>query len=245
VVESSVVHPDENYIEAWTDHLSKYGVFGKAKPTPTPTPTGGVGGPAVVTVSVSGLSATTSLSVDSSGIVQAATQLKTSDAKASLDIAEGTKLLDAEGNALSSFSASEVTAPPAPPSDRAIVLAYDFGPSGARFEPAIKLTMSYDPAALPEGVSADELYITYWDGSQWVALASTVETVTNTVSADVTHFTQFAVMGKLPVAPLPASFAVSGLSITPSEVKPGEQVTISAVVTNSGGSEGTYTVVRR
>jgi sensor domain CHASE-containing protein len=243
VVESSVVHPDENYIEAWTDHLSKYGVFGKAKPTPTPTPTGGVGGPAVVTVSVSGLSATTSLSVDSSGIVQAATQLKTSDAKASLDIAEGTKLLDAEGNALSSFSASEVTAPPAPPSDRAIVLAYDFGPSGARFEPAIKLTMSYDPAALPEGVSADELYITYWDGSQWVALASTVDTVTNTVSADVTHFTQFAVMGKLPVAPLPASFAVSGLSITPSEVKPGEQVTISAVVTNSGGSEGTYTVV--
>ena len=43
--------------------------------------------------------------------------------------------------------------------------------------------------------------------------------------------------------PAPARFAVFDLSITPSEVKPAEQVTISAVVTNIGGSEGSYTVV--
>ena len=43
--------------------------------------------------------------------------------------------------------------------------------------------------------------------------------------------------------PAPASFTVSALSITPSVVKLTEQVTISTVVTNTGGSEGIYTVV--
>ncbi|MBA7695727.1 hypothetical protein ES703_104362 [subsurface metagenome] len=45
------------------------------------------------------------------------------------------------------------------------------------------------------------------------------------------------------VAPAPVSFAISDLSVTPSEVKLAEQVKISAVVTNIGGSEGSYTVV--
>jgi subtilase family serine protease len=45
------------------------------------------------------------------------------------------------------------------------------------------------------------------------------------------------------VAPAPPSFAVSDLSVAPSEVKLTEQVTISAVVTNTRGSEGSYTVV--
>jgi len=45
------------------------------------------------------------------------------------------------------------------------------------------------------------------------------------------------------VAPAPASFVISDFSVTPSEVKLAEQVKISAVVTNTGGSEGSYTVL--
>ena len=45
------------------------------------------------------------------------------------------------------------------------------------------------------------------------------------------------------MAPASASFTISDLSVTRSEVKPAEQVTISTVVTNIGGSEGSYTVV--
>jgi len=44
-------------------------------------------------------------------------------------------------------------------------------------------------------------------------------------------------------APAPASFTISDLSITPNEVRPAEGVTISALVTNTGGSDGSYTVV--
>jgi len=45
------------------------------------------------------------------------------------------------------------------------------------------------------------------------------------------------------MVPAPASFTISDLSVTPSEVDLAEQVTISAVLTNTGGSEGSYTVV--
>jgi beta-lactamase superfamily II metal-dependent hydrolase len=45
------------------------------------------------------------------------------------------------------------------------------------------------------------------------------------------------------VPPEPAKFVVSDLSISPSEVKVRESVIISATVTNSGGSSGSYTAI--
>jgi len=45
------------------------------------------------------------------------------------------------------------------------------------------------------------------------------------------------------VEPAPAGFTISDLSVVPSEVKPAEQVTITAVVTNTGDREGSCTVV--
>ena len=41
----------------------------------------------------------------------------------------------------------------------------------------------------------------------------------------------------------PAAFETSNLTVSPSEVKVGEEISISAVVTNTGGSEGSYTSV--
>ncbi len=43
--------------------------------------------------------------------------------------------------------------------------------------------------------------------------------------------------------PEPAAFEVTSLHVTPSEVTTGETVSITAVVENTGGSEGTYTTV--
>ncbi len=44
-----------------------------------------------------------------------------------------------------------------------------------------------------------------------------------------------------PPTPVPAALQVAKLSIDPGEVKPGEKVTVTAEVTNTGGTEGTYT----
>ena len=43
----------------------------------------------------------------------------------------------------------------------------------------------------------------------------------------------------------PASFSISNLVISPEKVKQGESVAISAIVTNSGEMEGTYSAVLR
>jgi len=45
------------------------------------------------------------------------------------------------------------------------------------------------------------------------------------------------------VSPTPAKFAVSNLSTSPDDVEPGRTVTISATITNSGGSSGSYNAI--
>ena len=64
---------------------------------------------------------------------------------------------------------------------------------------------------------------------------------TPTVTAPVSHFTAFAVMGKV-TPPAPAELTVTSLDLMPERVKPGEPVTITAEVTNTGGCEGSYTL---
>ena len=126
-----------------------------------------------------------------------------------------------------------VTEPAAAPTERVIVSAYDFGPDGATFAPAITLTITYDPETLAAGVSEEELYLAYWDGSQWVALESTIDTTANTVTAEVSHFTQFALIGAVPapvvppvVAPPPVVPPVEEEVVPPEEevVPPVEEV---------------------
>ena len=52
--------------------------------------------------------------------------------------------------------------------------------------------------------------------------------------------------GMFTVTPrLPASFTISNLTITPERVKQGETVSISAIVSNTGEMEGSYSVVLR
>lgn len=77
-----------------------------------------------------------------------------------------------------------------------VVLVYDLGPSGATFSKPVSLTMKYDPATLSANISASALYIAFRSGSSWQALTSKVDTQARTVKADVSHFTQFAVMAK-------------------------------------------------
>jgi hypothetical protein len=205
-------------------------------------PTGGGGGggarPTITTVTLTGLTATVSLRVDAAGKVQATRQLTTLDGKATLDITEGTKLLDSQNKPLSSLSAESVALLPPPPAETGIVSAFDFEPQGATLSPPITLTVSYDPTALPPGVAEEDLYIAYWDGSKWIALESTVDAPAHKVSARVSHFTPFALMIKL----APPAFTITQLSITPEKVEPGEAVDVSIIVTNTGGTEGSHGV---
>ena len=65
------------------------------------------------------------------------------------------------------------------------------------------MTLKYDPGLVPSGVDASKLVIAYYDSatSKWVVVAgSVVDTVNHTVTAQVSHFTLFAVYSCAPGA---------------------------------------------
>jgi hypothetical protein len=203
---------------------------------------GGGGGAGTILPTVSGLVVVPSLELDTNGIIKATCHLKTTDGKLALDITKGTKLLDPAGKPLRILSAGRKLTPPSPPSGAVIIIAYDLGLNGATFSPPLTLGISYDPAALPEDVAEEDLYIAYWDGSKWVAQTTTVDTLLRVASCSIGHFTIFALIGSV-TPPAPAAFSVSNLVINPLEVAPKNVVNITLSVANTGETEGSYNVL--
>ena len=167
-----------------------------------------------------------------------------------LDIPRGTKGLTKDGRPLNSISMTTMPEEdrPAPPAGAHVIgLTYNFGPPGATFTTPITLTFIYDESLLPEGVDENDLVIVYWDAvaGEWVALdAITVDSDNNTVSGLVSHFTAFTVLGyEKALPPTPTIFNLGQLSISPDEVKIGEEVTVTITLTNTGGQSGSYEVI--
>ncbi|MFC1954678.1 hypothetical protein ACFLVZ_02510 [Chloroflexota bacterium] len=158
---------------------------------------GGGGGALPIRVSTNGLTTGNILTVDSRGVVQDMIRLQVTAADAYLDIAEKTRILNANGKALTAITASLVTEPPEPPPETAIIIAVDFGPDGATFTPAITLAMSFNPDTLPKGMKVEDLYIAYWDGIGWQALPGTLDMGGKRLSVKISHFTKYSIMGKV------------------------------------------------
>ncbi|MBA7659320.1 hypothetical protein ES703_67297 [subsurface metagenome] len=165
------------------------------------------------------------------------------DGMLTITIPAGTFALNEDGTPVSTLTSEvDVSPPPPPEEDNIIGLAYNFGPEGATFDPAITFTWSYDPDTLPEGVTEENLVLAYYDedAGEWVELPSTVDTVNHTITASVSHFTTLAIIAR---APAPATFSLSDLYIQPAEVQSQEAVTITVLVVNTGGMEGSHTIV--
>jgi hypothetical protein len=58
-------------------------------------------------------------------------------------------------------------------------------------------TVHYDQ--LPAGTNENGLYIALWNGTAWIQLASTIDPVSKTVSASVSHFSKYALI--VPLVP--------------------------------------------
>ncbi len=165
-----------------------------APPAPPPSP------PPAVQANLFGSSQ--SFSISDTGKVLEAITGTSDDGNLTLTIPVDTIALDMNGDPLSSLTARVDLSPPSPPS-YIIGRAYDFGPDGATFNPAMTLTWSYDPAVLPEGISEEDLVVEYYDESagEWVACPSTVDTATHTITASASHFTTFAIIAHTVTAP--------------------------------------------
>jgi hypothetical protein len=203
---------------------------------------GGGGAPAPTTVVTSLFGTAGSFKIDSAGIVQTTVTATSADGNLTITIPQGTKALDKNGNPLTTLTTNINTSPPPPPAGANIIaLAYTFGPDGATFNPPITLTWSYDPGALPAGVAEEDLVIAYYDVTTgtWVELQGVVDAANNRITASVSHFTTFAIIGTAK----PAAFSLSSLAISPTTVAPSEKVNISVSMANTGNLNGSYTVV--
>ncbi len=89
-----------------------------------------------------------------------------------------------------------VTPEPSPPAGGDLVgPAYEFGPSGTTFNAPVSITITYDPASLPSGLSENALALATYSGSSWQPLPdSQVDAAGNSVTGTTTHFSLFGVM---------------------------------------------------
>jgi hypothetical protein len=169
------------------------------------------------------------------------------DGLINLLIAAGTTALDAEDEPLTSVEFTADENPPSPGEASIIGQACNLEPKGATFEPPVTLTWEYTEADIPEGVAEENLVIAYYDenAGEWAALDSDVDPVEDIIRASVEHLTTFAILAPAATSspPAEATFTTTNLSVSPVEVNPGSEVTISALITNQGQVEGSQSVV--
>ena len=71
---------------------------------------------------------------------------------------------------------------------------FDLGPDGTQFANPVQLTIRYDPAHIPAGVSEASLVLNQFADGVWIKTeGSTVDVQATTVTAPVTHFSRFGV----------------------------------------------------
>jgi len=190
------------------------------EPEPTPAPSGGGGGgggePAYRSCQTNFCGEIGRFDIDWQGKVIKTVTARCKAGPLTIEISKGTIASGKDGKPLSSLSVTEVTTPlPTPEGANIIGLPFDLGPDGATFDPPITFTWRYDPATLPEGVAAKNLVIAYYDATakKWIEVAGEVDTANNKVTANVTHFTTYAMLGA--VTPAPAPEPTPTLTATP------------------------------
>ncbi len=143
--------------------------------------------------------------VDSQGMLKSEVEVSSADSRIGLSLDKGTTVLDQDGEPLHIIHAVIDPSLPSPPEDAYIVSSvYDLGPQGATFDPQIRLTLSYDPEKLPEGVRDADLYVAYYNNTEWCNVGyRKVDTKPYSVTTHLYDFnsTTFAILGPKELAP--------------------------------------------
>ncbi len=237
---TTIIDTTNKIAYASPDHFSSWTLIGTPAPPPSTIVTqfssGGSGGGGGGDTGFTNVSQSTT----SNGRFIEDVIAESADGKVELSIPENTTGKNRNGQPIYSLSIKPRAAPSAPPTDSKIVgLVYDIGPSGATFEPPINLTFTYNESQIPTGVAEENLGLVTWEGGEWVELeGSTVDTNSNTITAPVSHFTIFTIVARM----ASAAFEISAFDISPAVVNPGESVTISATITNTGDLTGSHEV---
>jgi len=167
-------------------------------PPPSSPWVGGSGGISSYTAKTDLFGTEGSFSISYYGEVLSEIEVTSGDGSLTVTIPENTIALGVDGKRLKTLTVLVDENPPRLPEDTCIVgLPYTFEPCGATFSPPMTLTWSYDSSVLPEGVVEEDLVLAYYDGTEWIELSCVVDTENNTITASVSHFTTFAIIGRV------------------------------------------------
>ena len=224
------------------------------EPTPTPLPLpggfGGFGGiyvecPLTFTVDFQGEITEVSMKLD--GRICEDCFAQSPDGMHLVEIFEGTKTVDAEGNIVKLIEIEEVESPSLPYATTLVGNAYDYMPSGVIFDQAVLITIGYDVIELPgDALALNMAFHGSVDG--WTFVESEHDQIAGlgTVTGTTEHLTIFAILADIP------SFEVSNLSIATSRsetwgfltfvVTSGEEAVVSVDVTNNSNQEASHIV---
>ena len=164
---------------------------------------------------------------DTGGTVTVATTTAvTAETGGTVPLSGGGSLVIPEGS-LSGTTSVVVGTFDEPPAGAVISgVLYYFGPPGTTFDPPATLTVPYDPASIPEGVTEEDLQLVRFDeatGTYAVVTPSTVDTDANTITAAVSTFSGYG--AGFPTG-LPIAVADVALPLDPQAVN--TQVSASA-----------------
>ncbi|MFA5309344.1 MAG: Ig-like domain-containing protein, partial [Dehalococcoidales bacterium] len=194
---------------------------------------GGGGGAMPGTIDISSM-------VNSTGQISQDVTVSSADNNVTLTVSKDTVALSVWGQPIYYLSVLE-SAYLAPPSSGDIISkVYNLGPSGTTFDRGITLTFKYDETIIPPGVAEEHLVISSWQsGEGWVDLPSIVDTVNNTITVQVNHFSEFAVLAYV----RPANIQVSSVTVTPQECEFGNNVDIYVSIANAGDLAAEYEIM--
>jgi hypothetical protein len=198
--------------------------WGAASPpsiTITPTGTcspGGGGGPPIQIVTPD-LPTTFTGTVTATASAGGKTTLTTPEGtKITVELPPGAVTTDTTITVTSVPVATVITAAAAAPAGKTIVSAFQLSATSAglavtSFAKTVTLTVTYTDSQIT-GLDEVSLKVYRWTGTQWLVLSTTVNVVTNTLTATTTAFSYFAIMGEAaPVVVTPPTKPIAEMTI--------------------------------
>jgi hypothetical protein len=153
--------------------------------------------PVLLQITVTGLIVNSPpMLIDEGGYIQGNYQLKNAEGTVTLDVPQYNGCWDTVGHALTRIDAAPTMSLSSDSEGNSAILAYTFGPDSAHFNPPLVLTLKYGTTSFA-GLLENSLYAAEWDGTNWQRLGSAIDTTQKTITIQVSHFSAYAVMGKV------------------------------------------------
>ncbi len=112
----------------------------------------------------------------------------------SVTSSDGKATVQFSAGSLSTNTAITITPSVASTPQGNIGAVYDFGPEGTTFSSPVTITMPYDPATIPQGVTESSLTLAFASGSTWTDIPTTVDTVNKLLIGQAIHFSSYSVI---------------------------------------------------